>query len=100
MKEKSYSLGQIAGLKLSAGASTMPAFILLWVVLAVLAYWLIRLPLAMSILAGGICTLLHYLSGTWHQLGHAWAARRSGYPMNGIYFWGVLSTSLYPAGDQ
>jgi Zn-dependent protease len=34
-----------------------------------------------------------------HNLGHAWAARRVGYPMSGILFWGLLASSLYPPDE-
>jgi hypothetical protein len=54
----------------------------------------------MSALAGGLAAaFLHYCSELWHQLGHAAAARRTGYPMSGIMFWAALSTSLYPKNE-
>ena len=46
-----------------------------------------------------MAVVLHWASEFVHQLGHAWAARRVGYPMTGIRFWGVLSTSLYPSDE-
>ena len=36
---------------------------------------------------------------TLHQFGHAWAARRVGYPMTGLRYRGVLAASLYPRNE-
>ena len=36
-----------------------------------------------------------------HQLGHAWAARRTGYPMSGVRFGvlGILAAAVYPPDE-
>ena len=83
-------------LRLSARRSAWITFLLLWAALTIVAIvWLKAVPGAA--LAGGLAAaMLHWLSELAHQLGHAWAARRSGYPMSGIRFWGPLSTCLYP----
>jgi hypothetical protein len=52
-----------------------------------------------AVLAGFIATLLHWLAAFWHQIGHAWAARRTGYPMSGIMAVWVLEASLYPRDE-
>jgi hypothetical protein len=93
---KIYPLGRLAGLDLSARASTLPAFILIWILSGLAAFFLLDLPIASAILGGLLAALLHYASELWHQLGHAAAARSQGHPMSGIQYWGPLSTSLYP----
>jgi hypothetical protein len=97
---KIYPLGKIAGLKLSARQSVIPAFLILWLILAAIAIWLIRLPILGAIIGGLIAAALHFLSEFCHQLGHGIAARMTGYPMSGVLFWGPLSTSLYPPKER
>jgi hypothetical protein len=48
-----------------------------------------------SLLAVG----LHWLGELWHQKGHALAARRVGYPMDGVRLWTLLGASLYPRDE-
>ena len=67
--------------------------------LAIIGGALLKLPIGAAIAVGLVATLLHWLSEAWHQLGHAWAARRTGHPMTGVRLWGVLSTSVYPADE-
>lgn len=55
-------------------------------------------PLA-AVLAGLVITLLHWDAVFWHQFGHAWAARRTGYPMKGVTAWWLLSSSVYPSEE-
>ena len=91
-----YPLGRLAGLELSYRRSIIPAFIFLWAILSAVGLWVLDLP-PLSALAGSLAAAsLHYCSDLWHQFGHAAAARRTGYPMIGVVFWGALSTSLYP----
>jgi hypothetical protein len=96
---KSYHLGRLAGLEFSAAPSAWAGLGLLWLVLTLLALWLARLPLGEALLAGLLATFLHWLSESVHQLGHAYAARQTGYPMIGVRYWGVFSTSIYPADE-
>jgi Zn-dependent protease len=91
-----YRLGRLAGLELSYRRSIFPVFIVLWVILSAVGVWILDLPLMSALIGGLVAALLHYGSELWHQLGHAAAARRTGYPMNGVLFWAGLSTSLYP----
>src|SRR5258706_526147 len=50
---------------------------------------------------GLLAVALHWLSEIVHHLGHAIAARRTGYPMSGIRlgFLGVLTSSVYPRDE-
>ena len=92
-------LGRIAGLDLSALPSAIIGFALVWVVLGAVGLLLPGLSAGEAILAALLAAILHWCADILHQLGHAWAARRTGYPMTGVQFWWVLSSSLYPADE-
>ncbi|MFL5733055.1 MAG: hypothetical protein ACJ78Q_07610 [Chloroflexia bacterium] len=92
-------LGRLAGLEVSALPSAVVAFLLLWVVLGVVGIWVLGLSAGEAIIGGLLGALLHDVAEVLHQLGHAWAARRTGYPMTGIRFWWLLSASLYPENE-
>ena len=63
------------------------------------AWGLLQLSLAAALQFGLLATIAHWALEVIHQLGHAWAAKRTGYPMRGLRFWWALSTTLYP-GDE
>ncbi len=92
-------LGKFAGLALSAQPSAIFGSLFIWILLAGLAWALLKAPLGIAILGGLLAILLHWISDLVHHLGHAFAARRTGYPMSGVRFWGVLGTSLYPPDE-
>ena len=96
-----YKLGKLAGLDISATPMAILGTLILWLVLSLIALLILKLPLVTAILGGLAGAILHQVADLWHQLGHAWAARRTGHPMTGIRFGylGVLSTSLYPANE-
>lgn len=92
-------LGTIGGLQLSARASAFIGSVLLWAFVFGLGLWVIRLPWSASLLGGLLLVALHWGSILMHHLGHAIAARRTGYPMTGVQLWGLLGRSLYPAAE-
>jgi hypothetical protein len=92
-------LGRLAGLQFSAMPSAVVGSLVLWLALSGIAFGLLHFPLGEALIGALACTALHWLSDTLHQLGHARAARQSGHPMIGIRYWGVLSSSLYPADE-
>jgi hypothetical protein len=92
-------LGRWAALQLSALPSAVISAIGLWTLLTMLAAVIIPLPIGTAILGGLIAAVLHFVSETLHQLGHAFAAKRTGYPMIGVRYWFVLSTSVYPPDE-
>ncbi len=79
--------------------SALIGSMILWVGLSALAFGLLRFTWTTAIALALIATLLHWMSETWHQLGHAVFARRTGYSMSGIRYWGWLSTSVYPPDE-
>jgi hypothetical protein len=96
---KSFDLGHIAGLRITAHPSVIAAGLILWLILAVIGLTLLNLSLVESVIGGLVAALLHYLSELVHQLGHAWAARRTGHPMIGVRYWMVLGASIYPKDE-
>ncbi|MBC8508208.1 MAG: hypothetical protein ISR58_11570 [Anaerolineales bacterium] len=92
-------LGRIAGLEVRARTSSLIAFIIIYLLLGLIAIFVIRLPLSSAITGAFMATLLHFASELWHNLGHAVAARSTGYPMNGILFIGPLAMSRYPKDE-
>ena len=94
-----YKLGTVTGLRLSARPTAFIGGLLLWAILSGVGIGLLKLSPAAAILGALLATLLHYLADTVHQLGHAWAARRTGHPMTGVQFWWVLSSALYPPDE-
>jgi hypothetical protein len=98
MKEQ--PLGMLAGLRITVIRSAVFGTIAVYGI-AVGLMALASIPIGSALLGGVIIVILHWFSELLHQLGHAWAARRTGYPMIGIRFgalW-VFSTSLYPPDE-
>lgn len=94
-----YELGHLAGLRLTAKPSALLGSLGLWALLSAIGWLGLGLGLAPALLGGLAAMVIHWLGELLHQLGHAWAARRTGYPMIGIAFWGLLSTTIYPRNE-
>ncbi len=94
-----FRLGKLGDLEVTARTSALVGTALLFVVLLILAIWPVGQPLAGAIVLALFATILHWAADIFHQLGHAWAARRTGYPMSGIVLWWVLSGSIYPYNE-
>jgi hypothetical protein len=96
---REYEYGRAAGLRFTARPSALVALPGLWVLVTLMALKQLRVGLrracgiALAVVAG------HWLLGMCHHLGHALAARLTGYPMTGIRLWGVIATSVYPADE-
>lgn len=74
------------------------ASLLLWLAFALLLLLFFAQPAAQALLLGAALMLMHHLGEVVHNLGHALAARRSGFPMCGVRLWG-LGTSVYPEDE-
>lgn len=98
---KEYKLGKVVSLNLSVESQAIVGAIVLWAVLSSVGVALLNLSLGPAVVGGLIAVILHWLSALGHQLGHAWVAHRTGYPMTGIRLgkWLVLGTSLYPPDE-
>ena len=96
---KRYPLFSIFGITVSALPSAVWGLAGLAVAQVVLAHLLLDFTLVESIAGGLLAALLFEVSEVIHHLGHAWAAKRTGYPMVGIRFWFVLGRSVYPRDE-
>jgi hypothetical protein len=97
--QKTFKLGRLAGLELSARPSAIAGSLALWAIFGAIGVGLLNLSLGLAVAAGLIAVALHWTSEVLHNLGHAWAARQTGYPMVGVQLWGVLSMSVYPPDE-
>lgn len=97
-----YKLGRVAGLGVSFEPFAIVGSILLLVLLSGVAIGILNLPIGAAIIGSILGVMLHWVSDIVHHLGHAWAARRTGYPMIGIRLgkWALLGTSLYPPDEE
>jgi hypothetical protein len=96
---KTLKLGSFAGLKIMAKPTAFIATLLMWLVFSLIGRKVFKLELKHALLGGLAATLLHWLSELGHHLGHAQAARQTGYPMSGICAVGPLAASLYPPDE-
>ena len=96
---KTYKTGPIGGLYFWITPSADIASAAFWLVLTLIAIYLLDVPLAAAVFGGLLAVGLHWLGELWHQKGHAIAARRTGYPMSGVRFWALLGASMYPRDE-
>ncbi len=94
-----FRFGHVGGLDLSLTPSALWSMAAMWIGLSAVGMWLLDFGVWTAILGGLLSVMIHWLSDFWHQYGHAIAARRTGYPMIGLRFWGIFSTSLWPADE-
>lgn len=92
-------LGRIAGLNVSIAPSAVTGLLTLWIVLAGVGLLVLQLSPLEAVLGGLAAALLHFVGEFLHQYGHSYAASATGYPMTGVRFWFLLSTSLYPRAE-
>ena len=87
------------GLKLTSDSTALPCTIALFAALTAAALLLLRLPFGDALLMGLAATVLHWVSGIWHDLGHAIAARLSGHSMIGLRLWTFFFINVYPSDE-
>jgi hypothetical protein len=92
-------LGKSGGLDVTAAPSAAVCAVLMAAGLSAISYYVLQLPIISSIAGGITATVLHYDSELFHQQGHASAARRAGYPMIGMRYWTIFSSSIYPPDE-
>ena len=97
--KKRWQLGTILGVAVWFTASSLLLSGLLWLLFSAVALLWFELSVGMAVVVGLTAVLLHWLGDLLHHLGHAWAARRVGYPMRRIVSWMVLFTSVYPKDE-
>lgn len=91
-------VGRVGGVELWIAPAALAGLALLWVGLGAVGLLLLDLTPAAAVLGGLAAALLHFVAGLIHHLGHAVAARLTGYPMQAAHFGRllVLATSVYP----
>jgi hypothetical protein len=97
---RAYKTEKFGGLFLIITPSAVFASAVLWVVLVLAAMNLFDVLLIPAVFGGLLAVGLHWLGELWHQKGHAVAARRTGFPMDGIRLWWLLGASLSPRDEQ
>ena len=78
---------------------SLAATLILWLFLTLLGVWWLPASWGTALLFGILATILHWFSETSHQYGHAWVARRVGYPMFALRSWYLLIASFYPRAE-
>ncbi len=96
---RDFQIGHFAGLDLSVMPSALWSMAAVWLGAGLITFWLLHLGWGWALLGGLLAVAIHWLSDFAHQYGHAIAARRAGFPMTGLRFWGIFSTSLWPADE-
>ncbi len=98
---RSIPLGKLFGLQISTSMLAFAGTFILWIGFTSLLFYGFKIPLMKSIPMGFITTLLHWTWELIHCLGHAYAAKRTGYPMTGIKFGGYAFFALtqYPKDE-
>jgi hypothetical protein len=98
---KSIHLGKLFGLQFSVLPLAFVGLLILWIGFSAIAFYGIKIPYGESILMGFIAALLHWTFELIHSLGHAYAAKRTGYPMIGITFGtlAIFALTRYPKDE-
>lgn len=82
-----------------AQGTAVTGFLLLWLIFSLAGWLWLDFGVGTAVLTAFFASILHFLGEFWHQLGHAWAAKRTGWPMSGIMFIWILAASLYPRDE-
>jgi len=93
------SLGTWFGLKITISLLSLLSYLAAALGIAALAKMWLSLSLIEAVLAGVLSALSMFVGEMLHQLGHAWAARQTGYPMSGIHNFSLFSACLYPSDE-
>ncbi|MCA9941398.1 MAG: hypothetical protein KC418_22315 [Anaerolineales bacterium] len=91
--------GSIWGVTISAKMPALISSLILWATLGAAGYLFLGLSLGSAVAGGFVAVLLHWLSDLGHQLGHVWAARRVGWPMQRLHLHWFLIGSFYPRDE-
>ncbi len=99
MRKHSIPVGRFFGLDIGLRPSMFGWLALLAILLTGLGWWAFQFPPGLAIIFGLLATVLHVASELWHQLGHAAAAKKAGWPMTGLVFFNVLAVGRYPKDE-
>jgi hypothetical protein len=98
---KTLQAGKLFGLQISIAPAALLGTLIVWVGFSLFIYYQVNLSLGQAIPMGFFAAFLHWTSELIHCLGHAYAAKRSGYPMTGIRFGNVIffAQTQYPRAE-
>lgn len=96
---KPFKLFTLFGITTSMTLVSLGSFVLCGIALAWLATSQSGLSVGEGWLVGGLCALAMFLGDWLHDMGHAWAARRVGWPMTGISYFSILARCEYPPNE-
>ncbi|MBL0343830.1 hypothetical protein [Candidatus Villigracilis affinis] len=98
---KTISLGKLFGMPIEILPMAFLGSLILWIGFTVTAFFGIGLPFGESLLMGLLATLLHWTFELIHSFGHAYAAKRTGYPMTGIALGtlAIFALTRYPTDE-
>ncbi len=98
---KTLQTGKLFGLQLSVLPSALAGSLIVWIGFSLFTFYKVGLSLGQAIPMGFFAAFLHWTSELIHCLGHAYAAKRTGYPMTGIRFGNIIlfAQTQYPRDE-
>lgn len=96
---RTFKLFSLLGVQTTISPVGLASFGIAVFVLAGVAAALSGLALGEALLAGALGAAVMAVSEWLHQMGHALAARRAGYPMRALHFRSILAVSEYPPDE-
>jgi Zn-dependent protease len=97
--KRPFKVGNILGIEILARPSAILAALLIWLIFSLLGIKAFKWKPATAVSSGFLAMVIHFISEGWHQIGHSQMAEQTGYPMEGMEFWGPLATSKYPENE-
>lgn len=94
-----HDLGTIGGVHVRADNTAAVASLMLWAMVHTILWWVLQLPPLAALQVSFALVALHWVSVLIHHLGHALAARRTGFPMQALILIGLLGRERYPADE-
>ena len=96
---KKYHLGRIGELEIYFQRNIFIGALILLGIFTASASLFLEYDFNKSLFAGALAVIAYYISEYFHQQGHQAAAKKTGYPMEGMLFIWVLAASLYPKDE-
>lgn len=69
-------LGMLLNLQVLAKSTAVTGFLILWLIFSLIGWLGLDWGVDTAVLTAFLAVTLHFLGEFWHQMGHAWAARR------------------------
>lgn len=96
---KTIAVFDFFGMRVQVHRSTVPASLVLWVILAAVVYLAFDASLLVAIIGGVVAVALHWLANLIHHYGHYTAARWVERPHRLVTMWNLLGTDRYPQNE-